>query len=423
MNKVLFFDDWTSGWYTYSFLSEAYAAAGVEHFLVHIESHLRGSLPAGVESVLCGQKRCRRGGFECRDISLYGDDIVRCLEEENPDVVVMISHSHLSDRVMTRACQRMGIPIVFFMHGALLSEMQIGDYVRDFKRRTRFKVWYKVSKIRKFAWLFYQYYRASSDLWETLNLAQDFLRRPIEFVWQPRPHRSLNVDLALVYTQRDLQTVRDLNKLDGTRIVISGNPKLDPLLHYQPKISLDEVSRRLGVERSYVLALDEAAFESSLMTIAEQKDFLTWLKNQVEEAGLDLVIKAHPRSNLDRLRKLLGNTFIVVKDELDLHDLMSYATVVIGHNSSALIEALALRRPTLGMNWFNGTFGAGIFPSGNPASVREQEEFPARLRHALRSGWDQEELRRYFVVQEDMPAGEIIRRHIEALAEGRKLRT
>lgn len=423
MNKVLFFDDWTSGWYTYSFLSEAYTAAGIEHFLVHIESRLKGSLPRGVEAVLCGQQICRRGGFECRDISLYDNDIVRCLEHEKPDVVVMTGHSNLVCRVMTRACQRLSIPVVFFMHGAFLPERHIDDRIRYITRKTRFMVWYKLSKVRKFTWLFYQYYRASNDLWETLHFAQCFLRRPIEFVWRPLPHRSLDVDLALVYTQQDLEIVRDLCKLDERRILVAGNPKLDHLLHYQARLSQAEVRRRLGIERAYVLALDEASVEAAFMTNAEQQAFLTWLKARVEELKLDLVIKLHPRANLDRYRKLLGSEFVLVKDELALHDLIVHASAVVGHYSTALIEALALRRPVLGMNWFGGALGASIFPPGDPAAIREQAEFPVRLAQAVRSGWVQEDLRKKFVVQDGVPAGEVILRHIQTVADGRAPRS
>ena len=122
MKKVIYFDSWAQGVPYVKNVDEVLSSKGIDTKFIHIESMIYKTIPAEIKKLVLCNKQEIREGISCFDISYYGKHIVDAFIAEKPDLVVMISLTHMENRIVTRYCQQNNIPIVYMMHGNLRTD-------------------------------------------------------------------------------------------------------------------------------------------------------------------------------------------------------------------------------------------------------------------------------------------------------------
>lgn len=366
--KVLFFDAWTPGTKYFIDIDKILKLNSFETKLLHVESIIKNSLPENAKKVLSNKEKTIIDGIECIDVSFYDSSIKKALEIEKPDVVLMISISHFENRIVTRYCQLNNIPIIYFMHGVLYSNKeQLDNQISAQKNRNRFKILYKLKKLKKFFTLVKQYYYISKNIKESYSLLSELLKDPYNFVWNPKNHISLKVDRACVFSKNDVNTVANFFKVDKENIVITGNPRMDNAFSYKSLLK-----DKFNKFKDYYLYLDQSFVESGEISFSEQILMFNKISESLSKINKNLIIKLHPRGDKELYSSVtFNNNVFVIKDEYELYDLIYFSEMVLGHSSTGLIEALAMDKPIKCLSWFNDIRGENLFKH---ASVYKNEK-------------------------------------------------
>jgi hypothetical protein len=106
--KIIGFDSWVGGYRHYERLLPSLEERSMELTLVHISSWGNDPESSG---------ECRIGNLKARDISFYGNSLVKVLETERPDAVVLLSTDTFAHRAFIRYCKQRRIPTLHLTHG------------------------------------------------------------------------------------------------------------------------------------------------------------------------------------------------------------------------------------------------------------------------------------------------------------------
>src|SRR6267154_19482 len=226
MLDVLFFDYWTRGIRHFSRIKEGLERKGLTSLLLHLGS-TRGENVAREEVI---------DGVLCRDITFYGNSIVKALIEEKPKLVLLLN-SQTEDKIIVRAARALGIKTVFLMHGVLAG----GDDLNSVSALidSAFGLKTKLKRIPKYARLYLQYLNAarlqsiSSVCDSEIHLF--FLRimmspgKTFTNVWR---YTDSVANLAFVYSDDDKKLFVENNGYKPENIRVVGNYNLDMLYSY-----------------------------------------------------------------------------------------------------------------------------------------------------------------------------------------------
>lgn len=329
--KVLAFDSWTPGSKYLSTLSRYLVEQGYPAIkLLHVESILKFSTPKSQSHVFINKDTAIVNGVECIDYSVYGGSIYDAIKAENPDVLLMLSVSHMANRVAVAACKRLGIPVYYIMHGELADAQQckeIKELSRDANKKNHIL---KLKKLHKYTSLTWQYYLASKSLSESLGLYTQIIKDSFSFIWTPLPHRSLEVDKALVFSQSDIGKVSARFRLSESKVSVVGNLRTCDGL-YEAKVG----SAAPPIDKPYILYMDQSFVDSGFISIEKYESMLRDVSRVARDKGYKVLCKMHPRANLTNYEKL-NIEGVYLDFESSLESCISNSSLVLGHYSSAL---------------------------------------------------------------------------------------
>ncbi|MEY8216226.1 MAG: polysialyltransferase family glycosyltransferase [Colwellia sp.] len=374
--KVLMFDSWDVGLkYFDEFLEDIYFKDFEKTFL-HMNSKIKDSLDVLVQQKLSTSKLDYINDVKSVDVEVYGSSVISALREEKPDFVIMLSITHFPNRLMVRACQKLNIPIFYMQHGVLFDHAQSGAVISQLKDSFKGKYLIKLKKLRKFTWFYKAYLTISRSPLESFKLAFQHLTKPFDFVWDPLPHRTLNVDAAFAFSNREADALVNVFKLNRGSVVVSGNPIIQSKLKKVQKSDIDQVST-FG---DYALFLDQALTETNIVSKQDQLETLKELAHLLSQQDKRLVIKVHPRGNVATWSELEFENVSIVKGSSDLYSLIKYCKFAVGYNSTALIEALALDKNILTLSWFDDVRGEKIFSQASPFILDDKNELANQIK-------------------------------------------
>jgi len=392
VNKVLIFDIWTQGAKYTEALSRLMQSENINVKYVHIESRIRSGMPRHFRDLLSPPGTSRIGTQNCIDIDEYSGSYLKCLEEERPDVVVLLSTSHMANRVMIRACQIHGIKSVYIMHGEGASASRALELAESWKKASRWRFFFKLIKIPKYFYLFKQYFYVTGSISETAYLSIQCLTNPYKFIWIPEEHQSLMVDQACVFEEKDIEGVAQRLKIPREKMHVVGN-----LRYWDIR---PEANEDLASLKPYVVYVDAAYVESGTITKEENTDFMEYLSEVAERHNYNLVVKLHPRSSMSTyydLKKERDNVFVVDSD-VNLHDVLKHSDLVIGHYSTALKEALGLGRNILCASWFDDIRGGKLFEDESEITCTKIKDFDVMFARFAKKEFDQQ-----FIIDRYLP--------------------
>jgi len=138
--KIIGFDSWVGGSHHYTRLLSSLKNHSVKLTLVHLSSWGNDLEYMSENSI---------GDMNVRDISLYKNSLLKVLEVERPDAVVLLSTDTFAHRAFMRYCKAQRIPTLHLAHGIESIFGQAGDKSNVPKRSKNAHVRYVFSKLGK----------------------------------------------------------------------------------------------------------------------------------------------------------------------------------------------------------------------------------------------------------------------------------
>lgn len=356
MRKVLFFDYWTRGVHHLLPIHNELQHLGVATVLLHVGSWRDKTVPT--EEII--------SGVLCRDISWYKTrSVYKAIMKERPDVVLTLNSTLMMDRAVNASCRALGIPTVTVMHGLMAFGDELDDMVKAVD--TTINSW-RLARLGKYAlnvlpnfWLALLRLDGFPALFQgpTWRYMIEHATNPAKATLKPVvPTMSMLSDVALVYADVYRTLFMEVYGYPEERIRIIGPPSLDPVfeLRAEPpsRRETEGFLKHHGIvvppgqqiatylEGSFV----EAGFRG--WTIASRIKHLEEVVEACRAAGWALVIKLHPCTDASSIETAFpdqGGVF--VRRTIDLPNLLWASSAALGHISTTIMSAVALRRPVL----------------------------------------------------------------------------
>jgi len=369
--KFLFFDYWTLGAHNFLPVFHALKELGHESSLLHLGSLRDPGCPVS-ETI---------GGMVCRDFSHYGNSIRRALQEERPDLVLVLNTGLTVDRTVNRICRSLGIKTAFMMHGI----KSVGDDLKLYieHQNTHWSPLRRLQKVPKYAGLSLGYLAAIARDRPLELLAPSTYGHFLQLMTSPGaaherpwPHKDVYCDVALVYAKIYAASMIQEKSYPAERVRIVGNPNLDSAFALladsrlqQPALAqLEQVGVRAG--RRAAVYMEDALVEQGIPGWTEETrvSLLRQVAKAANDAGLDLIVKMHPGSNPAGVEEAFRDhesVHVVLK--ADLAALVWACVATIGHVSTTLMLPVALGRPLIVPAWAPGLEGYSYYVGAGAA--------------------------------------------------------
>jgi len=305
-------------------------------------------------------------GLECYDISYFPwrRNLERIIRQFNPSLVIMLTHSFLFDRAIIRLCRRIGVRTIFLQHGVI--NFSLGGA----RLKLHLLPAMYLDKARRYLLydlpIFFKVMAPEDPLCMLKPSFFQFLARRLilNYRFIP-PHRASEVpaDQALVYGEFYAEKLKRLHGYQDKQLHIVGNLTFDPLIDLAESGAGGRESwlsaRGLDPTRKTVVYLPQPLVEGGYCSQSEFQKYLAMLADQLTEKELNLVIKLHPRNDVNLFSVALSNQYVAI-EETDLAGSVYFSDAVVGQSSTALGLAIAAYKPLIiwsmskGQSFFSG---------------------------------------------------------------------
>lgn len=331
--KILFFDYWLKGIANFNRLAPAILAecGDAEIKMLHTGSWKEAQ----------PQINNHHQGFESFDISYYHtSSLYKVLKREKPDVLVMLNIYLLLDKALIAYCKHLGIKTVFLAHGRLS-----GGEATTYSANTKKSL---ADKFKKEPLLtLYNYALASLRARKPLRIfhtVRNIIKHKFNIAFPAQYSEELEADEIMVFYDSDRQLLHRDKKFPLEKIKVVGNPELDNFVN-QPVIARDEFMVSSGISGPYLLYLDDGWVEANLIKKENFEGHLRQLAELAAMAGLQMVIKLHPRTPQEDYTSLFEELQIkAFKSEVDFKSLIQHSYSVTSLASTTISMALFLRK-------------------------------------------------------------------------------
>ncbi|MCX8491780.1 MAG: polysialyltransferase family glycosyltransferase [Cyclobacteriaceae bacterium] len=379
--KILYFDYWIAGIHNFRLFDKDLRNNGFETKLVHLGSW-RDSKSQVYQKI---------EGIECFDIKYYGTSLLfNILKAESPKLVIMLNASSITDRAVVLACKRLGIKLVYLMHGALTREEFIEDSIESTNESLKTNRLLKSFKhlkgtIPNYLYSLFKYDKRFLFRWYPYGLLMKTFINPAKYINFPPPSFDLSPDLSLVYGNIDKRFYGKLFFGVDTHIRIVGNPTLDSYFLQLKDISSDKdfflTQNSIPLEKPYVTYIEEGLVEDKFWDNEYRLDFLESISKVCTAVGLHLVVKLHPRtakgSNFNSLLQLKGITLLT---DVNFAKLVYFTDKCISHYSTTLIYPMLLDKPILVPRWGKSEFVPTLYKEGEVTFVESIDQLKEYLK-------------------------------------------
>lgn len=182
-------------------------------------------------------------------------------------------------------------------------------------------------------------------------------------------------------TSDNMKTSLIKQGIEADKITVTGQPRFDLLHSEQWKDSRERVyiNFDFSLDKKLVLIVTQPYVEDRLWLREQRDNFISGILMAIQATpGYTPVIKIHPRENVNAYRILLEHrglyTVPVVQGDMHLYDLLSASDLIIGVNSTVLLEAMIFDKTVIIVNLFNEPDYFGFVSSGAAISVNKVED-------------------------------------------------
>lgn len=339
------------------------------HFALPLFAPLAGCF----EIVFLHTERAVYGWDDCPDLSDQGiqtvdlaglktASFVEALRSLNPDEVVVFDKGWMQDRALLHAARFLGIRSFHIQHGIIapLSKVKTQN---SFRRG--------VLEFVKVVRTFWLYNRTLLEVggaawWKSLRYQGALLRNPNDYYYNYRA--EVQADRAGIIGERDRAFFVEQEGYAAEQLVPFGALQFEAAYRLSPR-----------EPQNQLLLITQPLFEDHVLTgglVAKEQH----LREIIEASPLPVAIKPHPRED----RRWYEERFSA--DELrlypvaqDINEAILDSSHVVGYFSTALINALILKRPVGIIRWVDdGAYVLNLDGAGDAVplhSVVEITEF------------------------------------------------
>lgn len=344
--KVLFFDYWLKGVANFERLvPEFQKHENIELKMIHV-----GSWKESQQIIINRHK-----GFVSYDINYYHTySLYKVLKREKPNVIVMLNLYYLLDKSLVTFCKKLGIKVVYLSHGRLGDDSkQISDFLKkDLKQRLLSKI-----RIDTLAVL-YNYMLSTFISGKPLRFVRSLYKLcqdPASMTLFSTYTTELAADKILLYYEGDKDILISKRQFPDKNIYVVGNPELDMFIQSPVKDKhLFCASMKIKPE-NYLLYLDDGFVQSRLMTTEVWYQLMMDLNRICVKHEMKLVVKLHPRTDIDVHRPFFEKNRILALKQVDFKNIIEHAVAVTSLVSTTISLALIAQKRIISPRW--GAFG------------------------------------------------------------------
>ena len=343
--KILFIDPIDKGYRNFLRLNYKFNERGYETLLVHATSFRH---PIKDKEYLID-------GLLIRDISYYKTKLFRnVIEREKPSIILIVNLSFVLDRAIVNIAKEKNIKIVYLAHGSLTNPAKFdkarenldtkikGNAKRIFSMKNLYGLWnYIDSKKQK------------EKIPTFFKLIKGIMAHPAQYLTLAKYDEELDADLMLVYENKDKKLLVEKMNFSENKIKVVGNPEITGFINL-PILEKKKFAGDIGIQRdNYVVYLDDGLVANKIWTKDEWYSHLISIAKVLEKKQMQLVVKLHPRVNLDEYSEFFieNKNLIIPIVETDFKNLLYHSKLVISHYSSTIVYALLFYKKIIVPKW------------------------------------------------------------------------
>jgi len=280
------------------------------------------------------------------------------LRIEHPKILIFGNDTSVIARSFIYAANDMSIKSILIPHGFVFKHQRRKiDVIRDWKKifsKNQIKLNFKVIHESKF------YVKFIKCAYYTLKYGYSM------------GYSGCSKICSIGLEYKKLLISRGINE---TSIEVTGNPRFDKIKEIANSKS-DLIRKYFNINDSakIIVILENAVLEDCVWTVNQLKEWLISIFNEVKKFNnFFAFIKVHPRQKAEDYISILNELNVfnvpVINNELHLYDILNESDLVIGVNSTALLEAMAFKKPVISLYYYGSYYsdidGLGFIKSGS----------------------------------------------------------
>lgn len=341
MKKILYYDNWDKGYRNFLRIDPLFKEKGYDTLLLHTSSLID-------EDVLV-EKQIDSLSF--RDISYYKTlRLKKIIKKENPSAIIMLNLSFMIDRAIVEICKELKIKLFHLSHGMLIPVDSINTVKKTIKESSRKNFLSKFNKKNKYA--FYNYLLEIKSFSKTVNFFLSAIKNHTEYTLFPKYTSELEVDKSFVFYPSDYDVMVNEFGFPKDKVDIVGNPELDFFYNSKIKEKTDFCLNDLCLEQTnYIAYFDDGLSDVHGWSNEKWMSFLNDINDVVVEKEHQLVVKLHPRRNINECVSFFKEKNIKYVLDIDFKNFIYHSKFVVSHFSSVIVYALLLNKKIKSPRW------------------------------------------------------------------------
>tara|TARA_B110000046_G_C13008672_1_gene405631 strand:- start:454 stop:1665 length:1212 start_codon:yes stop_codon:yes gene_type:complete len=338
LKKIIYFDNWDKGYRNFLRLDSKFKAKGFQTLLIHT-----ASLSEKVDSP---EKQIE--DLTLRDISFYKTKrLKKIILKENPSAIILLNLSFILDRVLVQICQDLGISVFYLAHGKLIVVDNLGDVKAALGKSSLFS---KIKKKNIFS--IYNYILGLKSLSEIGTFFKKLIKNPTEFMILPKYCKELDATKSFVYYESDYELMTNTFGFPKNKVQVVGNPELDEFFNTEIKNKDTFCSEELNIKsNTYVAYIDDGMPSTFGWDNEKWFEFMAEINEILKNKSLQLVVKLHPRREVELLKPFFEENNITYFQDLDFKNYLHHSLFVICLYSSTIVYALILNKKVKSPRW------------------------------------------------------------------------
>lgn len=343
--KILFIDPIDKGYRNFLRLNYKFNECGYETLLVHATSFYHPNK----------DKEYLKDGLLIRDISYYKTKLFRkVIELEKPSIILIVNLSFVLDRAIVNIAKEKNIKIVYLAHGSLTNPSEFDKARENLDRKIKGNAKRIFSKKNLYGlWNYIDSKKQKEKIPTFVKLMKGIIAHPAQYLTLAKYDQELDADLMLVFENKDKKLLAEKMNFPEKKIKVVGNPEITSFINL-PILEKKKFAREIGIQRdNYVVYLDDGLVANKIWTRDEWYSHLISIAKVLEKKQIQLVVKLHPRVNIDEHSEffLENKNLIIPIVDADFKNLLYHSKLVISHYSSTVVYALLFYKKIIVPKW------------------------------------------------------------------------
>jgi hypothetical protein len=341
MKKILYYDNWDKGYRNFLRLDPIFKKKGYETLLLHTTSL--------IEPIQEIEREFE--GLHFRDISYYPSlRLKKIIQQERPSAVVMLNLSFMVDRAIVKICKELQIKLYHLSHGMLIPADSIDVVKNTIKESGGNNLFSKFNKKNRYA--LFNYLIELKSIPKTISFFLNAVKNHTQYTQFPKYTKELEVNKSFVFYPSDYEIMVNEFGFPKEKIEVVGNPELDAFYNTKIKDKIDFCKKELKIDsENYIAYFDDGLSEVHAWDSNKWMLFLKDLNDVIQKKDHQLIIKLHPRRDINDCISFFKENNIKYILDVDFKNFIYHSKFVVSHFSSVIVYALLLNKKIKSPRW------------------------------------------------------------------------